>query len=62
MTLATNLIGKRAKTTLSGIYADATIIGAVELTSATNTAKALATIEKHIKGSHGDILVIAIKA
>jgi hypothetical protein len=62
MTLATNLIGKRAKATLGGTYAYATIIGAVEITSATNTAKALATIEKQIKGSHCEILVIAVKA
>ena len=62
MTLATQLVGKRAKHALSGSYADANIIGAVEITTATNTAKALTTLEKQIKGSHGDILVIAIKA
>lgn len=62
MTLATNLIGKRAKGALSGTYADAIVIGAVELTSTTNTAKALATIKKQIKGSNGDIFVITIKA
>ena len=62
MTLATQLVGKRVKQALNGSYADANIIGAVEITTATNTAKALTTLEKQIKGSHGDILVIAIKA
>lgn len=62
MTLATQLKGKRAKHALSGSYADANIIGAVEITTATSMAKALTTLEKQIKGSHGDILVIAIKA
>jgi hypothetical protein len=62
MTLATQLVGKRAKQALSGSYTDANIIGAVEITTATNTAKALTTLERQIKGSQGDILVIAIKA
>ena len=58
MTLAGNLIGKKVK---SSSVADGQIIAAVEITSATNIGTALSIIEKQIKNSRSDMLVIAVK-
>ena len=58
MTLAAQFVGKKIK---SSSVADGQIIAAVEITSATKADTALSSLEKQIKNSRGDILVIAVK-
>lgn len=58
MTLAAQMVGKKVK---SSAAADGQIIAAIEITSATNAGLALSTLEKQIKSSRGDMLVIAVK-
>ena len=58
MTLAAQMVGKKVK---SSAAADGQIIAAVEITSATTVGVALSSLEKQIKGSRSDMLVIAVK-
>jgi hypothetical protein len=58
MTLAAQFVGKKIK---NSSVADGQIIAAVEITSATNTSMALSSLEKQIKNSRSDMLVIAVK-
>ena len=58
MTLAAQLVGKKIR---GGAVPDGQIVAAVEITSATNPTKALTALEKQIKSSSGDVLVVAIK-
>ncbi len=58
MTLAAQLVGKKIR---GSSVADGQIVAAVEITSATNATKALMALEKQIKASSGDVLVVAIK-
>ena len=58
MTLAAQMVGKKVK---SSAAADGQIIAAVEITSATNVSAALSLLEKQIKNSRSDMLVIAVK-
>lgn len=58
MTLAAQMVGKKVK---SSAAADGQIIAAVEVTTATNVSAALSSLEKQIKGSRNDMLVIAVK-
>lgn len=58
MTLAAQFVGKKIK---SSSVADGQIIAAVEITSATKADTALSSLEKQIKNSRGDMLVIAVK-
>lgn len=58
MTLAAQMVGKRVK---SSAAADGQIIAAVEITSATNAGLALSALEKQIKSSRSDMLVIAVR-
>jgi hypothetical protein len=58
MTLATQMVGKKVK---SSAAADGQIIAAVEITSATNVSAALSSFEKQIKSSRSDMLVVAVK-
>jgi hypothetical protein len=58
MTLAAQFVGKKIK---SSSVADGQIIAAVEITSATKADTALSSLEKQIKNSRGDMLLIAVK-
>jgi hypothetical protein len=58
MTLAAQFVGKKIK---SSSVADGQIIAAVEITSATKADIALSSLEKQIKNSRGDMLLIAVK-
>ena len=58
MTLAAQMVGKKVK---SSAAAHGQIVAAVEITSATNIGVALSSLEKQIKGSRSDMLVIAVK-
>jgi len=58
MTLAAQLVGKKIR---GSAIADGQIVAAVEITSATNSAKAISSLEKQIKTSSGDVLVVAIR-
>ena len=58
MTLAAQFVGKKIK---SSSVADGQIIAAVEITSATKADIALSSLEKQIKNSRSDLLVIAVK-
>ena len=58
MTLAAQLVGKKLK---GSAVADGQIVAAIEITSATNTSMALSSLEKQIKNSRSDMLVVAIK-
>ena len=58
MTLAAQMVGKKVK---SSAAADGLIVAAIEITSATNTSMALSSLEKQIKNSRSDMLVVAIK-
>lgn len=58
MTLAAQLVGKKVKISAA---ADGLIVAAIEITSATNTSMALSSLEKQIKNSRSDMLVVAIK-
>ena len=58
MTLAAQFVGKKIK---SSSVADGQIIAAVEITSSTKADIALSSLEKQIKNSRGDMLVIAVK-
>ena len=58
MTLAAQFVGKKIK---SSSVADGQIIAAVEITSATKADMALSSLEKQIKNSRSDLLVIAVK-
>lgn len=58
MTLAAQFVGKKIK---GSSIADSQIVAAVEVTSVTNTNMALSLLEKQIKNSRGDMLVVAVK-
>ena len=58
MTLAAQMVGKKVKNSAA---ADGQIIAAIEITSATNVGVALSSLEKQIKNSRSDLLVIAVK-
>ena len=58
MTLAAQLVGKKVK---GSAATDGQIVAAIEITSATNTSMALSSLEKQIKNSRSDMLVVAIK-
>lgn len=58
MTLAAQFVGKKIK---SSSVADGQIIAAVEITSATKADTALSSLERQIKNSRSDLLVIAVK-
>ena len=58
MTLAAQLVGKKVKNSSA---ADGQIVAAIEITSATNTSMALSSLEKQIKNSRSDMLIVAIK-
>lgn len=58
MTLAAQFVGKKIK---SSSVANGQIIAAVEITSATKADMALSSLEKQIKNSRGDMLLIAVK-
>ena len=58
MTLAAQLVGKKVK---GSAAADGQIVAAIEITSATNTSMALSSLEKQIKNSRSDMLIVAIK-
>ena len=58
MTLAAQFVGKKIK--ISSV-ANGQIIAAVEITSATKADTALSSLEKQIKNSRSDLLVIAVK-
>ena len=58
MTLAAKLIGKKIK---GSAIVEGQIVAAVEITSATNSTKALASLDKQIKTSSGDVLVVAVR-
>lgn len=58
MTLAAQMVGKKVK---SSAAADGQIMAAIEITSATNAGLALSALEKQIKNSRSDMLVIVVK-
>lgn len=58
MTLAAQMVGKKVK---SSAAADGQIVAAVEITTTTNAGVALSTLEKQIKSSRNDMLIIAVK-
>jgi hypothetical protein len=58
MTLAAQLVGKKIR---GSAIADGQIVAAVEITSATNAGLALSSLEKQIKASSGDVLVVAVR-
>ena len=58
MTLAAQMVGKKVK---SSAAADGHIVAAIEITSATNAGVALSSLEKQIKNSRNDMLIIAVR-
>ena len=58
MTLAAQMVGRKVK---SSAAADGQIVAAIEIMAATNVGAAMSSLEKQIKKSRSDMLVIAVR-